>query len=69
MSHEIRTPLHNIIGLAELLRRDEAQPAQQQRLRSLPRVRPITCCRSSTASSSSRGSRPTASPSTTATST
>jgi PAS domain S-box-containing protein len=35
MSHEIRTPLHNIIGLAELLRRDETQPAQQQRLRSL----------------------------------
>jgi PAS domain S-box-containing protein len=35
MSHEIRTPLHNIIGLAELLRRDETQPAQQQRLRTL----------------------------------
>ncbi len=35
MSHEIRTPLHNIVGLAELLRRDETQPAQQQRLRSL----------------------------------
>jgi PAS domain S-box-containing protein len=35
MSHEIRTPLHNIIGLAELLRRDATDPAQQQRLETL----------------------------------
>ena len=35
MSHEIRTPLHNIIGLAELLRRDAIDPAQQQRLETL----------------------------------
>ena len=35
MSHEIRTPLHNIIGLAELLRRDAVEPAQQARLDSL----------------------------------
>ncbi len=32
MSHEIRTPLHNIILLAELLRRDASDPLQQQRL-------------------------------------
>ena len=35
MSHEIRTPLHNIVGLAELLRRDETQRVQQERLGSL----------------------------------
>jgi PAS domain S-box-containing protein len=35
MSHEIRTPLHNIVGLAELLRRDEREPAQRRRLESL----------------------------------
>ena len=35
MSHEIRTPLHNIILLAELLRRDAIDPLQQQRLERL----------------------------------
>lgn len=35
MSHEIRTPLHNIIGLAQLLRRDVSDGAQRQRLDNL----------------------------------
>ncbi|MBE0627600.1 MAG: response regulator [Burkholderiales bacterium] len=35
MSHEIRTPLHNIIGLAQLLRRDVSDAAQRQRLDNL----------------------------------
>ena len=32
MSHEIRTPLHNIIGLAQLLRRDASDPKRRRRL-------------------------------------
>ena len=32
MSHEIRTPLHNIIGLAQLLRRDTADLKRRRRL-------------------------------------
>jgi len=35
MSHEIRTPLHNIIGLAQLLRRNANEAAQRQRLENL----------------------------------
>ncbi len=32
MSHEIRTPLHNILGLAQLLRRDTQDPKRMRRL-------------------------------------
>lgn len=32
MSHEIRTPMNGVLGMARLLRRDEANPAQAERL-------------------------------------
>jgi len=32
MSHEIRTPMNGVLGMAQLLRRDEADPAQIARL-------------------------------------
>ncbi len=35
MSHEIRTPMNGVLGMAELLRRDEADPKQVQRLDTL----------------------------------
>ena len=35
MSHEIRTPLNGVLGMAQLLRRDEAQPNQLARIDTL----------------------------------
>ena len=35
MSHEIRTPLNGVLGMAQLLRRDEAQPHQLARIDTL----------------------------------
>jgi len=32
MSHEIRTPMNGVLGMAHLLKRDEAEPAQIERL-------------------------------------
>jgi signal transduction histidine kinase/ActR/RegA family two-component response regulator len=32
MSHEIRTPMNGVLGMAQLLQRDEANPAQKERL-------------------------------------
>ncbi|HEX3887657.1 MAG TPA: ATP-binding protein [Phenylobacterium sp.] len=32
MSHEIRTPMNGVLGMAQLLQRDEADPAQKARL-------------------------------------
>jgi len=32
MSHEIRTPMNGVLGMAQLLQRDETDPAQKQRL-------------------------------------
>ena len=32
MSHEIRTPMNGVLGMAQLLRRDEAEPAQIERI-------------------------------------
>jgi two-component system, sensor histidine kinase len=32
MSHEIRTPMNGVLGMAQLLRRDEIDPAQSERL-------------------------------------
>ena len=32
MSHEIRTPMNGVLGMAELLKRDETNPAQAERL-------------------------------------
>ena len=32
MSHEIRTPMNGVLGMAQLLRRDETNPAQAERL-------------------------------------
>ncbi|MFI4964046.1 MAG: ATP-binding protein [Caulobacterales bacterium] len=32
MSHEIRTPMNGVLGMAQLLQRDEASPAQKARL-------------------------------------
>jgi signal transduction histidine kinase/ActR/RegA family two-component response regulator len=32
MSHEIRTPMNGVLGMAQLLRRDETDPAQRARL-------------------------------------
>jgi signal transduction histidine kinase/CheY-like chemotaxis protein len=32
MSHEIRTPMNGVLGMAQLLQRDEADPAQKERL-------------------------------------
>ncbi|WP_374319987.1 ATP-binding protein [Aquabacterium sp.] len=37
MSHEMRTPLHGMLGLARLLRDDEARPEAQQRLHLIER--------------------------------
>lgn len=38
MSHEIRTPMNAIIGLTHLMRRDTAQPQQQERLFKIERA-------------------------------
>jgi signal transduction histidine kinase len=35
MSHEIRTPMNGVLGMAQLLKRDEADPAQARRLDTL----------------------------------
>jgi signal transduction histidine kinase/ActR/RegA family two-component response regulator len=35
MSHEIRTPMNGVLGMAQLLRRDEADPSQIERLDTL----------------------------------
>ncbi|MEM7620377.1 MAG: response regulator [Pseudomonadota bacterium] len=35
MSHEIRTPMNGILGMAELLERDETEPSKKRRLQSL----------------------------------
>src|SRR6185312_2414434 len=32
MSHEIRTPMNGVLGMAQLLQRDEADPAQKARI-------------------------------------
>src|SRR6185312_9788639 len=32
MSHEIRTPMNGVLGMAQLLQRDETDPAQKARL-------------------------------------